>query len=301
MSKLVSLCIPTNGVVEWIFPVLDSIYNQNVSEDLFEVVIVDNGDNKEFKKLIKEYVVKHSNIIYKESNNSGFENEIDTYRLASGEFIKFVNHRTTLNEGSLQYLIDFVNKYSKSKPFVYFSNGVLKKIRVQTFDTFDLFVRNLSYWSSWSTGMAFWKEDFLSIPENQKFNVLFPHTGILFSQRHKKEYIIDNKPLLTEILIDDTKKGKYDLFYAFCVEYPSIIKELKEDGDITNKTFKKVKKDNLSFISYLYFNFVIKGKPCSYDLSSFKTSIKSYYSERQLHNAIFSLRIKRLIQKLTGK
>ena len=109
MSKLVSLCIPTNGVVEWIFPVLDSIYNQNVNEDLFEVVIVDNGQNKGFKKLIKEYIKEHSNIVYKESDHSGFENEIDTYRLANGEFIKFVNHRTTLNEGALQYLIDFVN------------------------------------------------------------------------------------------------------------------------------------------------------------------------------------------------
>ena len=30
MSKLLSLCIPTYGVSEWVFPVLDSIYNQKI-------------------------------------------------------------------------------------------------------------------------------------------------------------------------------------------------------------------------------------------------------------------------------
>ena len=38
MGPIISLCIPTNGVIEWIFPVLDSIYVQGVEENLFEVV-----------------------------------------------------------------------------------------------------------------------------------------------------------------------------------------------------------------------------------------------------------------------
>ena len=60
MNKpLVSLCMPTNGVIDWVFPVLDSIYNQNVDIDLFEVVITDNGNNAEFKKSIKGYLQTH--------------------------------------------------------------------------------------------------------------------------------------------------------------------------------------------------------------------------------------------------
>ena len=57
MTKpLVSLCIPTNGVVEWVFPVLDSIYNQSVDNALFEIVITDNGNNVVFKKSIQDYL-----------------------------------------------------------------------------------------------------------------------------------------------------------------------------------------------------------------------------------------------------
>ena len=44
MNKpLVSLCMPTNGVIDWVFPVLDSIYNQNVDIDLLGYNIFANG------------------------------------------------------------------------------------------------------------------------------------------------------------------------------------------------------------------------------------------------------------------
>lgn len=39
-----SLRIPTNGVVEWVFPVLDGIYSQNFDDDQFEAVATDDGD-----------------------------------------------------------------------------------------------------------------------------------------------------------------------------------------------------------------------------------------------------------------
>ena len=40
---ILSLCMPTNGVVEWVFPVLDSIFGQNANSNEFEVVVMDNG------------------------------------------------------------------------------------------------------------------------------------------------------------------------------------------------------------------------------------------------------------------
>ena len=51
----ISLCIPTNGVSEWVFPVLDSIYNQGVSEELFEVIVTDNGKNMIFREEMLQY------------------------------------------------------------------------------------------------------------------------------------------------------------------------------------------------------------------------------------------------------
>lgn len=68
MNKpLISLCMPTNGVIDWAFPVLESIYNQKVNNELFEIVITDNGNNAEFKKAIREYMSSHANIVYAET------------------------------------------------------------------------------------------------------------------------------------------------------------------------------------------------------------------------------------------
>lgn len=300
MSKLLSLCIPTYGISEWVLPVLDSIYNQNVSDDLFEVIITDNGTNDSFENDLLPYINNHKNLIYKKTNAYSFLNEIESYKLATGKFIKFINHRTIMLEGSINYFIDFVKKYMEEKPFVYFTQGELKTKKEIILNTFDEFVNVLSYWSSWSTGMAFWKEDFdmISNLDTSNFNELFPHTTILFSQRKKEKYIIDDKPLLKEMDIDAKRKGKYDLFYAFCVEYPAIILDLLRSNDISIETFHNVLDNNLDFVTTLYFDFVYRKKECSYDVSNYKQTIKVFYSNKELKKRFRRLRRKKIIKKL---
>lgn len=56
MNYLLSLCIPTNGVIELVFPGLDSIYAQDVEENRFEVVVCDNGNNAKSREMMAEYV-----------------------------------------------------------------------------------------------------------------------------------------------------------------------------------------------------------------------------------------------------
>lgn len=29
-NPLISLCLPTNGIIEWVFPVLNTVYSKNV-------------------------------------------------------------------------------------------------------------------------------------------------------------------------------------------------------------------------------------------------------------------------------
>lgn len=298
-KPLISLCIPTNGVVEWMFPVLDSIYSQGVDEKLFEVVVTDNGSNDAFFQRMVAYRDAHSNIVYEKTNALPFINEIEAYKRASGLFIKFLNHRTMLTPGALQEFLDFVEQNQQQKPVVYFANGVLNKPRdVIACDGFDSYVRTLSYFSSWSTGMGFWKEDFDSIPGDTEFNELFPHTTVLFHVRDRQHYMVDNRVLLEELPTGTIPKGRYDLFYAFAVEYPGIICDLLRSGSITAETFLKVKDENLDFLAQLYYDFVLRKRPCSYDLSSYDVSIETYYSRAAMNAAVRKLLGKKLINKI---
>lgn len=298
-SPLLSLCIPTNGIIELIFPVLESIYSQtNVNTKLFEVVIMDNGDNQEFKTKIKDYAKPHENLVYKETELKGFLSESECYKIASGLFIKFINHRTKLLPNTISYFLNFIENNRSEKPCVYFSNGVIKEINgINEYDNFDSYVRNLHYWSSWSTGMGFWKEDFDRIPKDMEFNELYPHTTILFSEKKKSKYIIDNTPLLDEIPVSHANKGRYNLFHAFGVEYPGIICDLLRDGSITTETFLSVKNDNLKFIASLYRDFVILKQPCSYDLTGREKSLNVFYDYSKVKNVARSL----LVRKCLGR
>lgn len=304
MSKpVVSLCIPTNGVIEWVFPVLNSIYKQGIEHYLFEVIITDNGNDQEFKREVKKYLVKYSNIIYKQTTALPFINEIEAYKMANGKLIKFVNHRTMLIDGTLQLLIDFAIENEKDKPIIYFSNGMLKldKINME-YDSFDAFVRNLSYWSSWSTGMTIWKTDFDKLQKNyDEFNVLFPHTNILFAERTRSRYIIDNTVIFYEIPQGGRSKGSYDLFGAFGIEYPSIILELYRSGSITHSTYKNVIDRNLEFIAELYWQYCIRKKYCSYDLSGEKRMYDVFYTKCRLKKKVLKHIFKLIKRRKMGK
>lgn len=292
---ILSLCMPTNGVSEWVFPVLDSVFSQNCDRNKFEVVITDNGNNMEFKDKIKAYREQYDNIQYYETTALPFLNEIESYKRANGELIKFVNHRTKLVAGALEKLIKYAEKNVDSKPITYFSNGVIGIAKTRhKYHSFDNFVKNLSYWSSWSTGMAIWKSDFAKLPANvNSFNELFPHTNVLFAERKRETYVIDNTVIFDEMPQGNKPKGNYDLFFAFGIEYPAIILDLYRSNDISADTFKSVANDNLRFIADLYFQYFIKKEYCSYDLSGLNDMYGVFYTKAELQREISKIVVTR--------
>ena len=295
-KPLVSLCIPTNGVLHWVMPVLESIYVQNEDKSLFEVIVCDNGNNKEFEKAMVECGQGHSNFIYKKSDAFEFLNVVESFKLANGCLIKFINHRTKLMPKALEYYINFAKKYkdTEEKPIIYFSNSALKNGEITEYNNFADFVTGLGIYSSWSTGMTIWKEDLEKMPENIECNRNFPHTTILFYERKRHKYIIDDTLLLDEIPQGNTAKGGYDLFYYFTVAYPSLLLDLVKTNDITVQQFLELKRKILYFCVNLGVDYFILKKFCSYDLSSFNTSINVFFCKKKFLLYIFFVFIKRL-------
>ena len=297
-EKLLSLCIPTNGVSEWVFPVLDSIYEQKCDENLFEVIVTDNGENIEFEKGILSYVTKHCNLVYRKTTAVQFLNQIEAFRLAEGMFVKFVNHRTKLTDHSLGYLLAFVEKNREEKPVAFFLNGNKKCNETITVCTdFDQFVKELSYWSSWSGGIACWKEHFNSISNKEQFNELFPHTDILFSERDRQKYIVDNTVLMEEIPVGTISKGRYNLFYAFAVEYILLMATLLKEKSISVETFMQVKNENGKFLANLFCEYIIRKKECSYDLDGYIKFLDVFYS----YHVIKKRAVKELFMRIYRK
>ena len=49
-----SICIPTNGILEWMKPVMESILSQKADPAEYEVVVSDNGDHEDFKEYMRK-------------------------------------------------------------------------------------------------------------------------------------------------------------------------------------------------------------------------------------------------------
>lgn len=277
-TPIISLCIPTNGIIEWVIPVLNSIYSQDVDLSLYEVIVTDNGNNVEFQNIMKNYAKEHKNLIYKKTNVYLFENQLEALKLASGLYFKFINHRAILEANSLNHFIEVIDKYKNEKPVLFFSCGSLKKDFYYLYN-FDDFVRELRRFASWTSGVGIWKEDYNKLPQNIIYDKISPHSVFLFSERNKTNYIIDNFIFAREITANHSKKGNYDLFKAFGIEEFAITLKLYIDGDISIRTLKAVKKDYKKFIASLFWSFCIRKQPCSYDLSGFNNSMGIFFSK----------------------
>lgn len=297
----VSLCIPTNGMPEWVIPALESIYSQNEDEAEFEVLVCDNGKSNELEKAVEPYNV-HSNFIYKKSDAVLFDNVIEAYKSASGEFIKFINNKMKLLPGAVRHFIEFAENNMADKPIIYFANGSLKNKggkKIWSNDNFNNFVKDLSIQNSNGDGIAIWKEDLDRLLEDKaSFNKLFPDMTILYSERSRSKYIIDNTEWNVKKETSHAKKGAYDLYYAFAVEYLSILIDLLQSNDITMDCFLLLKSDMKKFIYDCYFKFNVMKKPCSYDISNFNESMKIYYGKQNKYCELLKLIIRKTINKI---
>lgn len=278
-----SLCLPTNGITEWVIPALDSIYKENISNDKFEVIVTDNGNNSSFETVMLDYAGRYGNLTYKKNGAFMFDNQLEALRLARGDYLKFVNHRSIWKNGRLQYMIDFLEKYEKEKPVIYFSNGVMGwGPTYKEFSTFDEFVRNLGIWGTWTSGVGIWKEDFDRIPKDYNYDKISPHAGILYSEREKNKYIINDLYWMSEIDTNHSKKGKYNLYKAFALDEFIITINLYRDGDISAETLRAVKESFRGFLMKLYCDFNLMKMPCSYDLGGFEEYIDIFFNREDI-------------------
>lgn len=300
-EKVISLCLPTNGIIEWVFPVLESIYSQKIDEKYYEVIVTDNGNNEEFYKMMCDYKTKHNNLIYERNSSYLFDNQLEALKLANGKFLKFVNHKGLFLQGTLEKMIKFIIENMDEKPVIYFSNGVMKNNSVKNYRTFDDFVYNLGRWASWTTGVGIWKEDYDKIPKDLKYDKISPHSAILFSEKYKTNYCINDFPFSEEIEKDQSKKGNYDVFKAFGVEELTITLNLYIDGVISAKTFKHVKREYRKFVALIYWTHVMKKDPASYILDGFDDNMGIFFNKYEvLIEAIFT-GIKQTIHKIIGR
>ena len=272
-KPILSLCIPTNGAVEWVLPVIESIYAQGCDNEKFEVVITDNGKDSQ----LPDYIAKmtYPNLRYKQTTDEGFLNLVTSLKEGRGLFCKMINHRSVMTEGSIEKIVALIDKYKDSRPMFYFSDGKLKAGDLLECNNLDDFVNRLTYISSWSAGIGFWKEDISHFDEIELYD-LMPNASLLFDLRKNSKYVIWNIEYMK--MEDDSGKGGYDLFQTFAVGFLDIINDLRFKGRITQDTFLKVKQELYDCMCNWYLFEAILPTNHTFIIGDVRNSMSVYYS-----------------------
>lgn len=298
-TPYLSICIPTYNRLEILKKTLDSIYSDLADVDIadFEVIISDNEPNHSTKIIVDGF--HFENLHYYATTSSGFLNSFEVLKFGTAMFLKLHNNYTMFRKGSLKRMIAEVKENSNGKPVMFFTNGLGQNGQAKRFDTYDAFMYQLSYLSSWSSGFGIWKEDFEIISTTIEVNNYFPQTSILMTQAQKTHYIINDIPLFDNQ--DIPNKGGYNIFKVFSVDYVSLIKSAYNSKEISYKTFSKIKIDLLlDYLSVRYFKTVI-ARMDNFEKKDIKKSIETHYSTLMYYvmilTALFSP-IKTLIRKI---
>lgn len=273
-QPILSICIPTNGALKWIRPVVESIYAQGYDNAKFEVVITDNGKDSNIPQYIE--LLNYPNLRYLQTNDEGFLNLVTCLKEGRGLFCKMLNHRSVMLPGSIAQMVALVERYQETQPIIYCADGCLKyagEELIECHDT-DTFVKKLSYFCSWSAGIGFWQKDIVNI-DKVELNKMFPNTSLLFEIRENPQYVIWNNKY--EVMEDDAGKGGYDVFETFSVILLDILNDLRIRSRISNETFVCVKDELYRFLGELYFNEVVKKTKHTFIVKDINKSMGIYY------------------------
>lgn len=107
-----SIIIPVFNTEKYIVRCLDSLYNQQLNEDDFEILVIDDGSEDGSLALAQKYLSLHKNIYIYSQENQGVGAARNTgISLAKGEYIYFIDPDDYLLVGVLNTLIDYSNEY----------------------------------------------------------------------------------------------------------------------------------------------------------------------------------------------
>lgn len=106
MTKM-SIIIPVYNVEKYIHPCLESIYQQGLDEDIFEVIIVNDGTKDKSMEMIADIISQHHNITIINQENQGLSVVRNKgIAMAKGDYILMPDSDDLLIENSLRPLLD---------------------------------------------------------------------------------------------------------------------------------------------------------------------------------------------------
>ena len=272
-----SICIPTYQRIDITRNTIASIYAEldDVDSSEFEVIVSDNDKLRTSQIFEREF--PYDNFHYVSTDCEGFLNSFFALGYGRGLFLKLHNNYTMLKKGTLKYLIDQIKSYQDCQPEVFFTNGLCGIKEKREYGSFDKYMAELSYFSSWSAGFGIWKSDYDRVKNEIKVDRMFPQTSLFLTSSQKSLFVLNDENLFDDQKIP--KKGGYNPYKVFGIDYLNLINIALEKEEISQKTFVKIKKKLLrNYLATRYFKTVI-ARMDKFEYDNIKEYLTKFYGK----------------------
>lgn len=224
--KILSICIPTYNRAEILDRSLKNLFdNQEVDFDEIEVIVSDNCSTDNTKAIVAKYPMA---IYHRNTQNEKFYNLTTVLNYGKGKYLKLVNDTFRFKPNALKKIISIIRDHDERDiNLLFFPNFLNNKCKDKRINSFDSFLMQCSYYSTWTASVGFWKKDFDLIENKNKY-----------AQKHLPQlewvYRIVKNGKSTVIYFDDffemeipNNKGGYNIFQTFITDYLDIVKNEK--------------------------------------------------------------------------
>lgn len=246
-QPLLSICIPTYNRAK----ILDYIISKYVSNQEFndevEIVISDNASTDETSEIAQSYADRFKNVKYFRNEENIFDkNFIKVLDEASGKYLKLVNDWIYLPNDALKFMKDRIRENLDTGNNIFFTGHWLdtsfKNESVIHVKGLDQYVQVVSTLVTSNNMFGVWREDWKQMPDKSRY-AAFRLNQVDWSYHLMK--IHPNAILYNNVLFERSearklgRRGGYNWFQVHIDYYYQIMKPYREQGLITDKTYKK--------------------------------------------------------------
>lgn len=220
MNDKVSIIMPIFNVGKYLKRGINSLINQDYSN--IEIILVDNGSTDESAKIIKSMVKKDKRIIsiYEKHKGVSFARNAGL-KVATGEYIMFVDGDDWIDSDYVSYFIDMMHKFDGDVAM----NLSVYSIREDAFPykkTIVVPVEKAIEWIySGKINVAVWNKIYKrSILNGLKFNNdIWFGEGMLFNieyLQHLDKVVIGNRKVYHQVFNPKSAMRKFNLLSNYC-------------------------------------------------------------------------------------
>ncbi|WP_066022705.1 MULTISPECIES: glycosyltransferase [Clostridium] len=273
-QPILSICIPTYNRSQYLDKCLKSIFDDIGNDTNIEVVVSDNNSEDNTKEIVDKYMKLYSNLKYfkNEQNIGADKNVLTVLKEGTGRFITVHGDDDYFAFQGIYKLVDKIYKNPNCGVFYIFNNS---KVSEKIDCGINNFIKDVSFYSTYASGIILKKSDFDDIKENDKFvdlrlNQVYLQLSILL---RNKPYCVLYDNFFSEA--GAHRPSGYNFGEVFIQNYLEILYYFKNFG-LNDETIK-IDKKKLMEEMILPWCKLIKNGYAKLELNGIEEYIEKYY------------------------